>query len=92
MPFCRTIRLRTGQTARLLNVSAAGASLETAARLAPGLAADLVLAAGTATHVARAVVIYAHVCAVHPTRGAHYRVGVRWSDGSHVHAVRQRVG
>ncbi len=92
LPLCRSVRLRTGQTARLLNVSAAGASIETAARLAPGTSADLVLVTRDRTHVAHAMVIYAHVSGLHPTRGAHYRVGVRWADDGSVEAVRQVSG
>lgn len=72
----RSVRLRTGHPAAVVNWSAGGASIETAARLAPGKPADVVMVFDHGTVAARSLVVYSRVCGVHATKGARYRIGL----------------
>lgn len=72
----RSVRLRTGHAARVVDWSAGGASIETEARLTPGKATDVLMAFEHGTVAARSLVVYCRVCALHATRGVRYRIGL----------------
>jgi hypothetical protein len=80
------VRLRTGQSARLINLSASGASIETEAGLTPGSRVDIVMVARNDIKPTQTTVVYARVSGVHPTRGARYRIGLR-IEGKHLEQV-----
>jgi hypothetical protein len=73
----RGIRLRTGHRAKLVDLSAYGASIETDARLSPGRLVDVVLLLEHTSVAARTTVVHARVCGLHPTLGVRYRIGLR---------------
>jgi hypothetical protein len=74
--FCN-VRLRTGRALTLVNASPEGVCVETDARLAPGSPLDVVMVKQDRNRTARARVVYARVCGLHPTGGARYRIGLR---------------
>ena len=70
------VRLRTGRWTTLIDVSAGGVGLVTDAGMAPGAAIDIVVVDGDTSRVSRGTVVHSRVCALHPTQGARFRIGL----------------
>ena len=77
----RSVRLRTGHQASLVDISPDGIGFETEAGIAPGTPIDVVVVSGDRSGSRRALVVHSRVCGLHPTRGARYRIGVRLQHG-----------
>jgi len=73
----RGVRLRTGQSATLVDASPGGIAIETEARLAPGSPLDVVVLGREQVRTARAFIVYARVVRLDPNCGVRYRVGLR---------------
>ncbi len=65
-PVVTGVRLRSGSGASLLNLSSGGLLLETAARLAPGAAVEVLLKVESAERVIRARVARCFVASIDP--------------------------
>ncbi len=70
------LNARSGNRARLLDVSFGGALLESSARVSPGAAIELTLVANDQPMVLRAAVARCQISALHPRKGPRYRAGV----------------
>jgi hypothetical protein len=77
----RRVRLRTGASADLVNISAGGVMIETQARLLPGSRVELVVAASNERVALAAQVVHCRVSRLEPGKTS-YRAGLRFDAGT----------
>jgi PilZ domain len=87
LPWMLGCRITPGHDVRIVDLSAAGMLVESAAPLCPGRAAILVLTRGERRLMLTGTVVRSHVSAIDRSRGATYEVGIAFER--HVDALRE---